>query len=102
MFSFSPNNYTLISNTWNKDAHGLFDYESEQINKNTFSIEKGGKLNRIEANNSTDYVPDKNDNSFFLTGSQSSSTTNNDCLAYFYNEYGTKIKLSKNINNNYE
>ena len=102
MFSFSSNNYSLISNTWNKDAHGLFDYESDQINKNTFSIEKGGKLNRNEKNNSTEYVPDKNDNSFFLTGSQSSSTTSNDCLAYFYNEYGNKIKLSKNINNYYE
>ncbi len=102
MFSFSTNNYSLISNTWNKDAHGLFDYESDSINKNTFSIEKGGKLNRNEKNNSTDFIPDKNDNSFFLTGSQSSSTTNNDCLAYFYNEYGNKIKLSKNINNSYE
>ena len=89
----------LYCNTWNKDAHALFDYESESIEENIFQLGKGGKLIRDEEKNNTKYEPDTNTGGFFLTGGNSSSSEG--CLANFYNEYGTNIRLSKKIQDEY-
>ena len=96
-----PKNYKITINTWTKDAHALFDYESDSINTICVSLGRGGKIYRDEKKNESKYEKDSEDNGFFLTGSNSASNSN-DCLVNFYNEYGTRIRLSKNIENEYE
>ena len=96
-----PKNYKITINTWTKDAHALFDYESDSINSICVSFGRGGKIYRDEKKNEAKYEKDSEDNGFFLTGSNSASSSN-DCLVNFYNEYGTRIRLSKNIENEYE
>jgi len=34
--------------TWNRDSHGLFDYESRNINKKNIKTQSVGKLVRIK------------------------------------------------------
>ena len=99
MFSFEPINLKIHCNTWNKDAHGLFDYESEEIVTNTFILGKGGKIIRNEEKNEVNYEPDKQEEGFFLTGSHVSSAEG--CLVNFFNEYGSNVHILKKAKNNY-
>ena len=99
----SLNNLVLNCNTWPKDAHGLFDYESDSINIMSKSLEKGGKITRDDESHETEYFPTKQDDGFFLTGAAiSSNTPPEDALAYFYSDSMSNIKLSKNIEPSYE
>ena len=67
MFGFESNQYLKIHcNTWNKDAHALFDYESEEIERNKFTLGKGGKIIRDEEKGETKYQPDNQDEGFFF------------------------------------
>ena len=59
MFSNSTNDLGICCNTWPKDAHGLFDYESETINKMEKTLGKGGKITRDSELNETQYYPTK-------------------------------------------
>ena len=54
-FNFDHNNIKLICNTWTKDAHALFDYETDNINKINVPLSKGGKLIRKEEINTVNY-----------------------------------------------
>ena len=100
MFSFESNQSLKIhSNTWNKDAHALFDYESEEIEKNIFTLGKGGKIIRNEEKGDTKYEPDNHDDGFFLTGGHSSSSEG--CLINFFNEYGAHTNVLKKIKEEY-
>ena len=101
MFVFESNQSIKIHcNTWNKDAHALFDYESEEIVKNKFTLGKGGKLVRDEEKGETKYEPDNQDEGFFLTGSHSSSSEG--CLVHFFNEYGAHTRVTKKIKDEYK
>ena len=101
MFFFENNqSITIHCNTWNKDAHALFDYESEEINKNKFTLGKGGKIIRDEDKGETKYELDNQENGFFLTGSHSSSSEGS--LIHFYNEYGAHTIISKKIKDEYK
>ena len=101
MFVFENNQSIKIHcNTWNKDAHALFDYESEEIVKNKFTLGKGGKLIRDEEKGETKYEPDNQDDGFFLTGSHSSSSEG--CLIHFFNEYGAHTRVTKKIKDEYK
>ena len=101
MFVFESNQSIKIHcNTWNKDAHALFDYESEEIVKNKFTLGKGGKLIRDEEKGETKYEPDNQDEGFFLTGSHSSSSEG--CLIHFFNEYGAHTRVTKKIKDEYK
>ena len=100
MFGFESNQYLKIHcNTWNKDAHALFDYESEEIVRNKFTLGKGGKIIRDEEKGETKYQPDNQDEGFFLTGGHSSSSEG--CLINFFNEYGAHTRVSKKIKDEY-
>ena len=45
MFAFQSNQSCKINCvTWAKDAHALFDYESEEISKDIYTLGKGGKI----------------------------------------------------------
>lgn len=68
MFSNSTNDLGICCNTWPKDAHGLFDYESETINKMEKTLGKGGKITRDSELNETQYYPTKQDDGFFFNG----------------------------------
>ena len=99
----SLNDLVINCNTWPKDAHGLFDYESDSINIMSKSFEKGGKITRDDESHETDYFPTKQDDGFFLTGAAiSSNTPPEDALAYFYSDSMSNLKLSKNIEPSYE
>ena len=101
MFVFESNQSIKIHcNTWNKDAHALFDYESEEIIKNKFTLGKGGKLIRDEEKGEAKYEPDNQDDGFFLTGSHSSSSEG--CLVHFFNEYGAHTRVTKKIKDEYK
>ena len=101
MFGFESNQSIKIHcNTWNKDAHALFDYESEEIAKNKFTLGKGGKIIRDEKKGETKYEPDNQEDGFFLTGSHSSSSEG--CLIHFFNEYGAHTRVSKKIKDQYK
>ena len=100
MFGFESNQSLKIHcNTWNKDAHALFDYESEEIVRNKFTLGKGGKIIRDEEKGETKYQPDNQDEGFFLTGGHSSSSEG--CLINFFNEYGAHTRVSKKIKDEY-
>ena len=43
-----PKDLKITINTWTKDAHALFDYESDSINTICVSFGKGGKIYRDE------------------------------------------------------
>ena len=102
MFSNSTNDLGICCNTWPKDAHGLFDYESETINTMEKTLGKGGKITRDSELNETQYYPTKQDDGFFLTGATiSPCTPPPDALAFFYSDSTSLIKLSKNIDNQY-
>ena len=101
MFGFENNQSIKINcNTWNKDAHALFDYESEEIVKNKFTLGKGGKIIRDEEKGETKYEPDNQDDGFFLTGSHSSSSEGG--LVHFFNEYGAHTRITKKIKDEYK
>ena len=101
MFVFESNqSIKIYCNTWNKDAHALFDYESEEIVKNKFTLGKGGKIFRDEEKGETKYEPDNQEDGFFLTGSHSSSSEG--CLIHFFNEYGAHTRISKKIKDEYK
>ena len=87
--------------TWLKDAHGLFDYESNELTNSSSPLGKGGKITRNEEEHTTTFIPNKQEESFFLTGSVAVNfNTPSDAIAYFY-EDGRKIKLSRNIEKEY-
>jgi len=101
MFEYESNQSLKIHcNTWNKDAHSLFDYESEQIIKNEFELGKGGKIFRDELKGETKYEPDNKDEGFFLTGSN--TTSSEGCLINFFNEYGSHTIITKKIKDEYK
>ena len=101
MFGFDSNQSLKIHcNTWSKDAHALFDYESEEITKNIFTLGKGGKIIRDEEKGETKYEPDNHDEGFFLTGGHSSSAEG--CLVNFFNEYGAHTNVLKKIKDEYK
>ena len=101
MFGFESNQSLKIHcNTWNIDAHALFDYESEEIIKNIFTLGKGGKIIRDEEKGETKYEPDNHDEGFFLTGGHSSSAEG--CLVNFFNEYGAHTNVLKKIKDEYK
>ena len=101
MFAFQNNqSYKINCVTWSKDAHALFDYESEEITKNIFTLGRGGKIFLDEKKGTTTYEPDNQEEGFFLTGGHSSSSEG--CLINFFNEYGAHTRVTKKINDEYE
>ena len=101
MFAFHNNQqYKINCVTWGKDAHALFDYESEEIIKNKFTLGKGGKIFLDEEKGTTKYEPDNQEDGFFLTGGHSSSSEG--CLINFFNEYGAHTRVTKKIKEEYE
>ena len=101
MFAFHNNQqYKINCVTWGKDAHALFDYESEEIIKNKFTLGKGGKIFLDEEKGTTKYEPDNQEDGFFLTGGHSSSSEG--CLINFFNEYGSHTRVTKKIKDEYE
>jgi len=46
-----PLRVDVKSVTWNKDSHGLFDYECKTSNQKKFSIDNSSKLFRIQSSN---------------------------------------------------
>ena len=101
MFAFQSNqSYKINCVTWSKDAHALFDYESEEITKNIFTLGKGGKIFLDEKKGTTKYEPDNQEDGFFLTGGHSSSSEG--CLINFFNEYGAHTRVTKKIKEEYE
>ena len=51
--------------TWLKDAHGLFDYESNELTNSSSPLGKGGKITRNEEAHTTTFIPNKQEESFF-------------------------------------
>ena len=101
MFAFQSNQSCKISCvTCGKDAHALFDYESEEITKNIFTLGKGGKIFLDNEKGTTKYEPDNQEEGFFLTGGHSSSSEG--CLINFFNEYGSHTRVTKKIKDEYE
>ena len=101
MFAFQSNqSYKINCVTWGKDAHALFDYESEEIVKNTFTLGRGGKIFLDNEKGTTTYEPDNQEDGFFLTGGHSSSSEG--CLINFFNEYGSHTRVTKKIKDEYE
>ena len=101
MFGFENNQSLKIHcNTWSKDAHALFDYESDEITKNLFTLGKGGKIVRDEEKGEAKYEPDSHDEGFFLTEGHSSSAEG--CLVNFFNEYGAHTNVLKKIKGEYK
>ena len=101
MFAFQSNqSYKINCVTWAKDAHALFDYESEERTKNIFTLGKGGKIFLDDKNGRTKYEPDNQEEGFFLTGGHSSSSEG--CLINFFNEYGAHTRVTKKIKEEYE
>ena len=101
MFAFQSNQSCKINCvTWSKDAHALFDYESEEITKNIYTLGKGGKIFLNEEKGTTNYEPDNQEDGFFLTGGHSSSSEG--CLINFFNEYGAHTRVTKKIKDEYE
>ena len=101
MFAFQSNqSYKINCVTWGKDAHALFDYESEEIVKNTFTLGRGGKIFLDNEKGTTTYEPDNQEDGFFLTGGHSSSSEG--CLINFVNEYGSHTRVTKKIKDEYE
>ena len=101
MFAFQSNqSYKINCVTWGKDAHALFDYESEEIVKNIFTLGKGGKIFLDNEKRTTKYEPDNQEDGFFLTGGHSSSSEG--CLINFFNEYGSHTRVTKKIKDEYE
>ena len=101
MFAFQSNqSYKINCVTWGKDAHALFDYESEEIVKNIFTLGRGGKIFLDNEKGTTKYEPDNQEDGFFLTGGHSSSSEG--CLINFFNEYGSHTRVTKKIKDEYE
>ena len=101
MFAFQSNQSCKINCvTWGKDAHALFDYESEEIVKNIFTLGRGGKIFLDNEKGTTTYEPDNQEDGFFLTGGHSSSSEG--CLINFFNEYGSHTRVTKKIKDEYE
>ena len=101
MFAFQSNqSYKINCVTWGKDAHALFDYESEEIVKNIFTLGRGGKIFLDNEKGTTSYEPDNQEDGFFLTGGHSSSSEG--CLINFFNEYGSHTRVTKKIKDEYE
>ena len=101
MFAFQSNqSYKINCVTWGKDAHALFDYESEEIVKNIFTLGRGGKIFLDNEKGTTTYEPDNQEDGFFLTGGHSSSSEG--CLINFFNEYGSHTRVTKKIKDEYE
>ena len=101
MFAFQSNqSYKINCVTWGKDAHALFDYESEEITKGQYVLGKGGKIFLDSEKGTTKYEPDNQEDGFFLTGGHSSSSEG--CLINFFNEYGAHTRVTKKIKDEYE
>lgn len=103
MLSNDDFNFSLKAVTWFKDAHGLFDYESNETNENTYKLDKeGGNLIRVESDNMLKYVSNKKEDSFFLTGSDATQlTVKEDSITTFYNKFGSD-KIFSNIQEKYD
>ena len=101
MFAFQSNQSCKINCvTWGKDAHSLFDYESEEITKNIYTLGKGGKIFLDGEKGTTKYEPDNQEEGFFLTSGHTSSSEG--CLINFFNEYGSHTCVTKKIKDEYE
>ncbi len=101
MGAFQSNqSYKRNGGTGGEDAHALFDYESEEIVKNTFTLGRGGKIFLDNEKGTTTYEPDNQEDGFFLTGGHSSSSEG--CLINFFNEYGSHTRVTKKIKDEYE
>jgi pSer/pThr/pTyr-binding forkhead associated (FHA) protein len=101
MFAFQSNQSCKINCvTWAKDAHALFDYESEEITKNIYTLGKGGKIFLDGEKGTTKYEPDNQEEGFFLTSGHTSSSEG--CLLNFFNEYGSHTVVTKKIKDEYE
>ena len=67
MFAFQSNQSCKINCvTWGKDAHALFDYESEEITKDIYTLGKGGKIFLDQEKGTTKYEPDNHEEGFFF------------------------------------
>ena len=101
MFAFQSNQSCKINCvTWAKDAHALFDYESEEISKDIYTLGKGGKIFLDGEKGTTKYEPDNQVEGFFLTSGHTSSSEG--CLINFFNEYGAHTVVTKKIKDEYE
>jgi len=101
MFAFQSNQSCKINCvTWAKDAHALFDYESEEISKDIYTLGKGGKIFLDGEKGTTKYEPDNQEEGFFLTSGHTSSSEG--CLINFFNEYGAHTVVTKKIKDEYE
>ena len=101
MFAFQSNQSCKINCvTWAKDAHALFDYESEEISKDIYTLGKGGKIFLDKEKGTTKYEPDNQEEGFFLTSGHTSSSEG--CLINFFNEYGAHTVVTKKIKDEYE
>ena len=101
MFAFQSNQSCKINCvTWAKDAHALFDYESEEISKDIYTLGKGGKIFLDGEKGTTKYEPDNQEEGFFLTSGHTSSSEG--CLINFFNEYAAHTVVTKKIKDEYE
>ena len=101
MFAFQSNQSCKINCvTWAKDAHALFDYESEEITKDIYTLGKGGKIFLEGEKGKTKYEPDNQEEGFFLTSGHTSSSEG--CLVNFFNDYGAHTVVTKKIKDEYE
>lgn len=93
----NESNIKLTTYTWLKDAHGLFDYESDEIfSMECLNIENGGKMYRDKESNQTTFIKDNFEQGFFLTGEVKSCDDPNS-IAFFYPMY-SKLFLAKKVN----
>lgn len=92
-------NYFLKTATWDKEAHGLFDYEYND-NIKIFNIKSDGYIQRNDKDNETLLILNKNENSFFLTGDNINNTTKNG-IAQLYKQYNNYY-LATNVSASYD
>lgn len=85
--------------TWNKDAHGLFDYESDDINKEEYIFKGEGSISRDEDNNKTIFEP-KVEDCFFLTGENKTLNEKGSITEITQSE--GKFILNSSIDSSYE
>jgi hypothetical protein len=56
----------IKTKTWNKDSYGLFDYENDEVNKQTFTVTSQGVLTREQ--DQVKFEPQKHDLLMNLNG----------------------------------
>jgi len=79
--------------TWNRDSHGLFDYENNSVKSNSYQVDKSGLI--IRKKNEVKYYP-TNESSGFGTEDKELFKVRVDNHRYFLHN---RIETNLNINN---